>query len=184
MKNRLAEEIFYKIAPNKRKHTDGVIKSARELAERFGANVENAELASLFHDITKHFDEKKQLELCEKYDIIYDRAMSYKLLHGYTAAEIARHEYGMNDEIYNAIKYHTTLRGDMTLIEKIVYLADYIEENRTFDGVETARELAKLDLDKALIYCLDTTIIEVIQRGGYLHQDTINARNHLVSLEV
>ncbi|MFI3226665.1 MAG: bis(5'-nucleosyl)-tetraphosphatase (symmetrical) YqeK [Clostridia bacterium] len=181
MDNSIKEEVLSKITPKKVNHTLGVIKAARELAIKWDGNVEDAENAALIHDITKHLNEKEQLNLCEKYGIIVDNIEknSYKLLHAKTAAEIAKNEYNMNDEVYRAIKYHTTLHRSMTLIEKIVYLADYIEENRTFDGVQKARKLAYVDINEALRYCLDSTIIEIMEKGNLLHLDTIEARNYL-----
>ena len=180
----IKDDVLSKITPKKINHTIGCIKAAKELAIRWGGNVCDAENAALIHDITKHLNEKEQLNLCEKYDIIVDNIekSSYKLLHAKTAAEVARHEYNMNEQVYLGIKYHTTLRRDMTLIEKIVYLADYIEENRTFDGVEKARELSFIDIDKALRYCLDSTILEIMDKGRLLHLDTIGARNYLYEL--
>ncbi|MFI3114935.1 MAG: bis(5'-nucleosyl)-tetraphosphatase (symmetrical) YqeK [Clostridia bacterium] len=181
MENSLREEVLAKITPRKVEHTKGVIKSARELAIKWGGNIDDCEHAGLFHDITKHLNEEEQLNLCEKYDIIVDDVErdSYKLLHAKTAASIAKHEYGMNEDIYTAIKYHTTLRENMTLIEKILYLADYIEENRDFEGVDIARKLAYKDIDEALRYCLDTAILDLLERGKLLHLDTVLARNYL-----
>lgn len=181
MDSLMMEEVLSKITPRKVEHTKGVIKSARELAEKWGGNVEDAQNAGLIHDITKHLTEEEQLKLCEKYGIMIDNVekRSYKLLHAKTAAEVAKNEYHMNDEVYLGIKYHTTLRRGMTLIEKIVYLADYIEENRDFDGVEKARELSFSDINEALRYCLDMTIAEIMQKGNLLHLDTIEARNYL-----
>lgn len=181
MDKKLIKDVLSRITPRKVAHTEGVIKSARELALKWGANVSDCEHSALFHDITKHLSKDEQFTLCEKYGIIVDdiEKISYKLLHAKTASEVARHEYNMNDDICNGIKYHTTLHKNMTLIEKIVYMADYIEENRKFDGVEKARELAFIDLDQALKYCLDSTIYEVLEKGNLLHLDTIEARNSL-----
>lgn len=185
MDKSMLEEVLAKITPRKVEHTKGVIKSARELALKWGGNVEDAQHAGLFHDITKHLTEQEQLNLCEKYGIIVDNVekRSYKLLHAKTASSVAKHEYGMNDEVSLAICYHTTLRRDMTLIEKILYLADYIEENRDFDGVEKARELAFLDIDEALRYCLDMAIYDIMEKGNLLHLDTIEGRNYLYELK-
>ena len=184
MNNSIKDEVLSKITPRKINHTLGCIKSARELAIRWNGNVEDAENAALIHDITKHLSKDEQLNLCAKYDIIVDdiEKISYSLLHAKTAAEVARHEYSMNDDVYMAIKYHTTLRRGMTLIEKIVYLADYIEENRSFKGVEIARHLAFSNINSALKYCLDTTIKEILQNRRLLHLDTVGARNYIYEI--
>lgn len=102
------------------------------------------------------------------------------MLHGKTAAAIACHEYGAPSDVVNAIAYHTTGRANMTLLDKILYLADYIEETRDFDGVEPARALAQKDLDQAMLYCLDSSLAELIERDKLIHGDTISARNDLL----
>lgn len=185
MDSQLKDEIISKIGASKVQHTLGCIKEARKLAEHYGANVLDAEYAMLFHDVTKHFSKEEQFTFCEKYGIMIDdvERETYKLLHAKTASEFARQEYGMNDDICRAIRYHTTLRRDMTLIEKIAYLADYIEENRSFDGVEIARKTAYTDIDETLRYCLDTAIKEVMEKGNLLHYNTIEARNYLYEIK-
>ena len=102
------------------------------------------------------------------------------MLHGKTAAEIARHEYSAPDDVCDAIACHTTGKAGMTLIDKIIYLADYIEETRDFDGVEPARQLAKHDIDRALLYCYDTSLADLVARGKLIHRDTVEARNDLI----
>lgn len=181
MENTLFLEVMNRIPEAKRKHTLGVIKSAEELAVHYGANVLEATYAGLLHDITKNLAKNEQFTICEKYDIIVDNVekYNYKLLHAKTASAISKHEYNMNDAVCQAIKYHTTLHREMTLLDKIIYVADYIEENRTFDGVQKARELAFISLDETLRYCLDQTILEILQKGDLLHNDTVNARNYL-----
>ncbi len=185
MDKKIYDEIWARLTPSRVKHTKGCMKAARELAQKWGENEDDAEFAMLLHDITKHYTEKEQFTLCEKYGIIVDNIekSSYKLLHAKTAAEIAKHEYGVSESIYLGIKYHTTLRKNMTLMEKICYMADYIEENRTFDGVLKARELAFKDIDEALRYCLDMTIYEVLGKGYLMHIDTIEARNYVYELK-
>ena len=103
------------------------------------------------------------------------------MLHGKTAAAIARREYGAPQDVADAIAYHTTGRADMTLLDKILYLADFIEDTRDFDGVEPARALAKKDIDQALLYCFDSSLSDLVERGKLIHADTIAARNSLLS---
>lgn len=95
------------------------------------------------------------------------------MLHGKTAAAIARAEYHMPEDICDAIACHTTGKNHMTLLDKILYLADYIEETRDFPGVDKARELAQIDIDSALLYCYDQTLTELVARGKLIHSDTI-----------
>ena len=177
------QSILSRLSGYRYTHTLGCEKAAIELARRFGGDVEKAAFAAILHDITKRLSKEEQLYLCEKYDIIpcdVER-VEWKMLHGKTAAAIAQHEYGAPQDVVDAIAYHTTGRANMTKIEKIAYLADYIEENRDFEGVKTARKLAYRDMDKALRYCFDSSLRELIHRGKKIHSDTVEARNSLLS---
>ena len=104
----------------------------------------------------------------------------WKMLHGRTAAAIAAAEYGADSEICEAIAFHTTGRAEMTLLDKIIYLADYIEDTRDFDGVERARELARDSLERALLYCFDSSLADLIARNKLIHADTVAARNWIL----
>ena len=164
-------------------HTLGCERAARKLAERFGGDPEKAGVAALLHDITKHLSPQEQLNLCEKYGIIpcAVEKSEPKMLHGKTAAAIAREEYGMPDEICDAIACHTTGRYGMTLLDKILYLADYIEDTRDFPGVEKARKLARHSMDRALLYCYDQTLTDLVERGKLIHSDTVAAYNDMIA---
>ena len=164
-------------------HTLGCERAARKLAERFGGEPEKAGVAALLHDITKHLSPQEQLNLCEKYGIIpcAVEKSEPKMLHGKTAAAIAREEYGMPDEICDAIACHTTGRYGMTLLDKILYLADYIEDTRDFPGVEKARKLARHSMDRALLYCYDQTLTDLVERGKLIHSDTVAAYNAMIA---
>ena len=163
-------------------HSLGVERAARRLAEQYGEDPDRAGTAAILHDITKHLSPQEQLNLCEKYGIIpcAVEKSEPKMLHGKTAAAIARAEYGMPEEICQAIACHTTGRNRMTLLDKILYLADYIEETRDFPGVDQARELAKTSIDRALLYCYDQTLIELVTRGKLIHSDTIASYNDMI----
>lgn len=164
-------------------HTLGVEKASRQLAAVYGGDPELAACAACFHDITKRLSKEEQLNLCQKYDIIPCdvEKEEWKMLHGKTAAAIAKVEYGAPQIVVDAIAYHTTGRSNMTILDKILYLADYIEETRDFDGVETARTLAQKDIDEALLYCFDSSLGDLIERGKLIHADTIAARNDLIA---
>lgn len=164
-------------------HTLGCERAAVWLAQRYGADPEKAALAAILHDITKHLSKEEQLNLCEKYGIIICNVEKSepKILHGKTAAAIARAEYGAPEDVCEAIACHTTGKHNMTPLDKVLYLADYIEETRDFPGVEKARVLAQRDLDCALLYCYDQTLIELIERGKLIHRDTIAAYNDLIA---
>lgn len=175
-------DILSRLSGYRLKHTLGCEKAARKLAKKFGEDEEKCAFAMLLHDITKELSREEQLNLCKKYSIIPKgvEQTEWKMLHGKTAAAIALHEYHAPQDVADAIAYHTTGRANMTMLDKIVYLADYIEENRDFEGVKTARKLAERDLDKALRYCFDSSLRELIRRGKQIHIDTVEARNALL----
>ena len=163
-------------------HSLGVERAAKWLARKYGGDEEKAAVAAILHDITKHLSPQEQLNLCEKYGIIpcTVEKSEPKMLHGKTAAAIAREEYDMPEDICDAIACHTTGKYGMTLLDKILYLADYIEDTRDFPGVEKARELARKSIDRALLYCYDQTLTELVQRGKLIHSDTIAAYNDMI----
>lgn len=180
---KMREEILGRLSGYRYTHTLGVERAAIKLAEQYGADVEKCAFAALLHDITKHFSQEEQLNLCEKYGIIPSivESKEYKMLHGKTAAGIASHVYHAPQDVVDAVACHTTGKAGMTLLDKVLYLADYIEEGRSFDGVEQARYLAVQDIDKALLYCFENTLVELISRGKIIHSDTIAAYNDLVA---
>lgn len=163
------------------RHVLGVEREAARLAERYGADVEKARFAALLHDCTKKLTMDEQLALCERYGIEPDKLekKALKLLHAKTGAAIAREVFGVDDEIYGAILWHTTGRADMTLLEKVVYLADYIEPNRDFEGVNKLRAAVYEDLDKGLLLGLRMSLEELEERGGPVHHNTREAYEFL-----
>lgn len=169
----------YSMVKNKRvKHIRGTEEEAVRLAERWGANPEFARRAGIIHDCTKYLGLEEQLQLCEKYDITLDglEKQAVKLLHAKTGACIARDIFGEPDEVFQAIFWHTTSRANAALLDKILYLADYIEPNRDFDGVDHLRDLAYTDMDRALLLGVETTIQEMEERKLPIHKSTLAAR--------
>ena len=162
-------------------HVLGTEQEAIRLAERYGADVEKARRAALLHDCTKKLDMEEQLALCRRYGIQLDELeqKALKLLHSKTGAAIARDVFGVDDDIYSAIWYHTTGHAGMTKLEKIIYLADYIEPSRDFPGVDKLRKVCYEDLDRGLLMGLEMTIEEMTSMGNPVHQATIEAREAL-----
>ncbi len=144
------------------KHTLGVADEAVRLAGIFGADAEKAYVAAMLHDIAKNLSDKEMLKLCKKYGFTPDDIMSARLdlCHSFIGAEIAREEYRVTDtDILNAIRYHTTGRGNMSLLEKIVYIADAIEPGRErYNGLDKIRALASTDIDAAMAEALRVAI--------------------------
>ncbi|MBQ7566875.1 MAG: nicotinate (nicotinamide) nucleotide adenylyltransferase [Oscillospiraceae bacterium] len=163
-------------------HALGCRDCAAELAALYGADKELAARAGILHDITKALGAKEQLRLCEKYDIMTGEysGTQTKLLHGKTAAAAAKAIYGECDAVCESISWHTTGKADMTALEKIIYIADYIEPNRDFEGVGTLRELAYKDLDAAVLLGMDITIRYLRETGRPLNRYTVEARDFLI----
>lgn len=182
MNEKVRQSILSRLSGYRYTHTLGCERAAIRLAEQYGADPEKCAFAALLHDITKRLSREEQLYLCDKYDIISNdiEKTEWKMLHGKTAAAIAKAEYQAPDDIVQAIACHTTGRAGMTLMDKIIYLADFIEETRDFDGVEPARKLAKENLDCALLYCLDFSLTDLISRGKLVCMETVEARNDLI----
>ena len=160
-------------------HTLGVVKTAKKLAVRYGCDVEKASLAALLHDCTKDYPEDMKRRFCKEYHVTIDKYMDKKidLVHPFLGAEVARREFGVEDEeILNAIKYHTTGRPNMTMLEKIVFVADFIEPNRKkIDNLEEIRKVAYEDIDKAVKMILENTIEFVRKSGKVLHPLSLEA---------
>ena len=180
----------YSMVMQKRvRHIRGTEEESVRLARRWGADEELARRAGILHDCTKYLSLKEHLALCSKYGVQLDELeqQAEKLLHSKTGACIAKYVFGEPDEVYNAIFWHTTAKADMTTLEKILYVADYMEPNRDFEGVERLRALAYEDLDKALLLGVETTIQEMVDRNRVVHTNTLEAqawlRSHGVIVE-
>ncbi|MCY7848912.1 bis(5'-nucleosyl)-tetraphosphatase (symmetrical) YqeK [Bacillus haynesii] len=164
-------------------HTVGVMETAVKLAERFGADVKKAETAAIFHDYAK-FRPKEEMK-----QIILDGGgplevldFHHELWHAPAGAALVKTEVGITDEdILSAIRFHTSGRPNMTLLEKVIYVADYIEPGRRFPGVEEVRTLAEEDLDSALIQALKNTITFLISKNQAVYPETVATYNALVN---
>lgn len=162
-------------------HIMGTEEEAVRLAKRWGVDETLARRAAILHDCTKYLELDEQLALCAKYGVELDELeqRAVKLLHSKTGACIAKHVFGEDEQVYQAIFWHTTGKADMSMLEKVIYLADYIEPTRDFDGVEALRVLAYEDIDKALLMGMEMTIEEMKQRGSPIHRNTRAARDWL-----
>lgn len=173
----LREKAYAWLKPKRIAHVAGCESEAVKLAMRWGEDPETAAEAGILHDITKKLNFEEQLILCGKYGIINDNLElgSPKLLHAKTGAALARDLFGVSDRVYNAIRWHTTGKPDMTLLEKIIYLADYIEPTRDFPGVEKLRELCYEDIDAAMALGLSMSLADIRSYGEEPYKDTVEA---------
>ena len=153
--------------PNRVAHVLGCRDTAVELAKRWGADETDAARAGILHDITKALDGPLQLTLCREYGTILDEfGYKYpKTLHALTGSLVAERIFGENEAVVSAICHHTTGKADMTLLEKIIYVADYMEPCRNFPGVEELRELAFSDITAALKLGLEITLRHLANLG-------------------
>lgn len=167
------------------RHVTGCEAEAVNLAERWGCDIELAREAAILHDITKKYDLTEQLNLCAEYGIILDdiEKSEVKLLHSKTGAYIAKDRFNVSDEVFEAIYWHTTGKENMTLLEKVIYLADYIEPNRDFDGVEPLRRLCYESIDAALKLGLEMSIDDMHERGIEPHERSARALKWLTHNE-
>jgi predicted HD superfamily hydrolase involved in NAD metabolism len=175
-----ALELVRQQLPEKRYiHTLGVVQSAKELARRYGVDEDKAELAAIYHDYAKYrpLDEMEQ--------IIKDHGLPADLLtantelwHAPVGAILVQMEAGVEDEeVLSAIRYHTSGRARMTELEKVIYLADYIEPGRSFPGVDEVRDIAARNLDEAVMKAIGNTIAFLISKQQTIYPDTFHAYN-------
>ncbi len=148
-------------------HVLGCAQTAVRLAELWGADQKDAYRAGMLHDVTKALPGELQLELCEKYGLRLDdfSRNNPKTLHAITGAAVARRVFGENEAVVSAIDSHTTGKKNMNILEKIIYVADYMEPNRSFEGVEELRRLAETDLDGALKMGIEMSIAVLREQG-------------------
>jgi predicted HD superfamily hydrolase involved in NAD metabolism len=182
-KEEMALKLKNSISPKRFSHSQNVMNTAVELAVRFGADKDRAAVAGLLHDCARDIRGEEALKLCSELGIEADEIerIQPELLHGPIGAKLAGIEYEIDDEaVLEAILNHTTGCENMSLLEKIIFLSDYIEPLRNFPGVEVIRTQALNDLDGAIITAIDSTISYVIQRKQLLHPRTVNARNYII----
>ena len=169
------------LKPNRVAHVLGCRRTAKELAELHGADPVDAQRAALLHDITKALDGGLQLTLCREYGIKLDdfSTNNPKTLHALTGSLVARRIFGENDAVVAAIESHTTGKADMNTLEKIIYVADYMEPNRDFPGVEQLRQLAWTDLTAALKMGLEMTLAMLKEQGREISPESQMALDFL-----
>lgn len=180
MNEEIVKVLRQRLGEKRLTHTFGVADCAKALAMRFGGNPEKAYTAGLLHDIVKESPMEEMFALCKNLNLDREMLESRALLHGPAGAEFARQNFQVDNEVYNACFYHTVGRADMSLLEKIVYVADCIEENRTQPGVETLRNLAKTDLDACLLQAIENTISYLQKNNMKIHRNSLEARNYLL----
>ena len=177
----LEQVVISLLKPNRVAHVLGCRDTAVVLAKHWGADAQDALRAGLLHDITKALSTPLQLELCRIYGVSLSEFSSRnpKTLHALTGALVAERIFGENQAVVAAIASHTTGKAAMTTLEKIIYVADYMEPNRNFEGVEALRQLAVTDLDGALKMGLEMTLAILQQEGREVSPESAQALAYL-----
>ncbi len=179
-KDRIKEDLKKSLSSHRYTHVLGVAAAARELADRYGCDADTAEVAGLLHDAAKQLPLQEMQALAEKSFPVLPAPILANggLLHGYAAVTIAKERYGITDPaLLGAVAHHTTGAEQMSTLEKIIFLADYIEVNRDFDGVDDLRQAARRDLDEAVLLGYDSTIRHLLDQGKPIFVGTVANRN-------
>lgn len=180
------EEIKKRLSQYRFVHSINVADEAKRLAEKYGADADKAYTAGLVHDIMKDTPKEKQLELFRKYGVELTEVekASPKTWHAMSGELYLKNELNVSDEeILSAVRYHTTAKAGMTLLEKVLYIADYTSAERDYDDVDVMREKADRSLDEAMLYGLQFTIDEMVREGRPVHPDSLYAYNEAAILE-
>jgi predicted HD superfamily hydrolase involved in NAD metabolism len=165
-------------------HVMGVCETAEQLSKIYGYESSLARTAALIHDCAKAMSNEEIISIVQEegYSINALEEKNPQLLHGLAGAILGKKVMGIcNDDVYNAVRYHTTGREAMSMLEKIIYISDYIEPSRDFPGVAELRNMAYKNINGAVLSAMENTIIYVVKLKQLLHLETIQARNYLLS---
>lgn len=180
---KIKKDLKQVLSERRYEHSIGVMNMAEELAKIYKVDMETAKIAGLLHDNAKEMTKEEMLKYVEEnnIEITEIEKISYQILHGKIGADIAKKKYGLDEQIQNAIKYHTTTSPEMDTLAKIVYVSDKIEMNRKLEGydLEYERELAQKDLDKTVLYIIDASIKSLVEKGKLIEKE-VDTRNYLI----
>lgn len=187
--NKLEEKINIdikaRLSEHRYSHSIGVMKKAEELALYYGLDTKKARLIGLAHDIAKQMNAEEIKGYIEKYNIQLDEVeiLNPSLIHAKIGADICKREYGFDEQMVKAVEYHTTGKPEMDMMAKIILIADKIEENRNYIGVEEIRKLALEDIDEAIIEIINYTTQYCIKENELIHPNSIDTRNYLLKMK-
>lgn len=187
--NKINEDIKKELSEKRYNHSVGVMKKAEELAKIHGVDVNKAKLVGLAHDIGKELSSDDKLKYCSEHGIFVDdiERQNTGLLHTKIGADICKRRYGFTQDMQDAIKYHATGNENMDTLAKVLMVADKVEDGRTYDDeahrqrLQEGRRLAVENLDAALLYEIDASLVYTIKKGKLIHTDSILTRNKIIS---
>lgn len=188
---KINQDIKEKLSEKRYNHSVGVMKKAEELAKIYNVDVNKAKLVGLSHDIGKELSKEEKLQYAKDNNIEIDdiEKVNVGLLHGKIGADICKKRYGFTKDMQDAIKYHTTGNRDMDLLSKILFVADKIEDGRSYKNeqkmqdLERMREIAKENIDEAVLYSIDASLVFTIQKRELIHPDSIATRNAILKFK-
>lgn len=174
LKSRLNENRYY--------HSLCVADEAKRLALKYGGDVEKCYLAGLLHDITKNASSEEHLKIFSSFGIMLNdiEKKAQKLWHAISGEAYIKYILQIDDnEILDAVRYHTTAKRDMSLTAIILYLADFTSADRDYEDVDVIRQKVNVSLEDALIYALKYSIVDLVQMSRAIHNDTLEAYNQI-----
>ena len=185
----LYEDVKKLVSEKRFNHILGVVERAEEYAKVYNVNLENARIAAVLHDIAKEIPQEQSYKMLSEYGVELDETekKNFNLVHSKLGAAFAKYKYGLSDDIVNAICYHTTGRANMSMLEKIIYLADATEKGRAYIGklnmltLDEVVNLVKKDIIAGLNYILNYTLNSLLNRGLYIHINTVEAYNYYLN---
>lgn len=178
---KLYEIVKQKLSEKRFRHSEGVVRRSIEYAKIYGVDSNIAKLVAIAHDIAKELTEEENTKYIEKYNITLDEIekLNKSLLHAKIGSQICKNEFGFDADMVNAVRYHTTGRENMSILEKIIYLADATEENREYDYEEYVNEI-KLNINKGMVKVASWVISSLIEKKKLIHIDSIKCYNYYI----
>lgn len=182
--NIIKNDIKQEMSENRYIHSIGVMNKAIELANIYGTDENEAAIAGILHDIAKEIPMKNGIEICQNNGIQLDEIeiRNYSLVHGKLGAFLANDRYNVSENIQNAIKYHTTTNPQMNILAKIIYVSDKVEDGRNSNefNIKEERELANVNIDKAIIMIIESSISRLLKKKMLIHPNSVITRNNLI----
>lgn len=176
------KEVKSRLSDYRLHHSECVAKRCVELAKIYKVDKESAQLVGIIHDIAKEMPNEDKIKYCEEHNLNIDEIerLNPGLLHGKIGADIAKREFGFSEDLCSAIKYHTTGKANMSLLDKILYVADMTSDDRKFENKDEIKELGNNNLDECVKYILKAGISGRIEQNKKIHLNSIIALNYFM----